>query len=88
MQNFLCSQPAHLFPIRTMQEYLRFISKNIEEIDSVIPDGVFGKETQQAVLSFQQYFNLPETGEIDYSTWEMIFFVYHQLQSANETAPR
>lgn len=84
MRNFLCSQPEHLYPIRTMQEYLRFISKNIEEIDSVIPDGIFGKETEKAVFSFQRYFDLPETGEIDYATWEMIVFVYQQLQSINE----
>ncbi|MGI5824385.1 MAG: peptidoglycan-binding domain-containing protein [Bacillota bacterium] len=78
-----CTAPSFLHPIRAMQEYLRYISRFIPEVDSVIPDGVYGEETMQSVLSFQKYFDLDETGIIDYPTWEMISFVYWQLKTVN-----
>ena len=81
---FFCSKPYHLLPIRAMQTYLRYISRHIPEVQSVIPDGIYGVETENSVSSFQKYFDLPENGIIDYETWEMIFFVYHQLQEFNK----
>ena len=80
---FFCSKPYHLSPIRAMQTYLRYISRHIPEVQSVIPDGIYGAETEDSVSSFQKNFDLPESGIIDYETWEMIFFVYHQLQKLN-----
>jgi hypothetical protein len=77
-----CPKPSFLQPIRAMQEYLRFISQRITEIQSVIPDNIYGEETKKSVLSFQKYFSLNETGIIDFQTWEMIVFVYQQLKRA------
>ena len=79
-----CGTEMCLHPIKSMQRYLRYISRYIFEISSVIPDGIYGEVTRDSVLSFQKYFGLPETGIIDFSTWEMIIFVYQQLQEANK----
>ena len=38
----------------------------------MVPDGIFATETTDAVRSFQKKYNLPETGIIDFETWEMI----------------
>lgn len=78
-----CGTELCLHPVKSMQRYLRYISRYIFEISSVIPDGVYGEVTRDSVLSFQKYFGLKETGIIDFSTWEMIIFVYQQLQKSN-----
>ena len=77
--SFYCSSESYLDPIMEMQRYLRFISSRIDDITNVIPDGIFDKATEDSVKSFQKYFGMVETGIIDYPTWEMIVFVYNQL---------
>ncbi len=42
------------------------------------PDGVFGEETIVAVKEAQNFFGLPETGEADLDTWELIFNTYFE----------
>ena len=54
------------------QSYLRNIGRLDSDINSVVPDGIFAKETTDAVRSFQKKYNLPETGIIDLATWELI----------------
>lgn len=56
--------------IREMQEYLRRIEPDSEA--ALIPDGVFGPETTDAVIRFQRLVALEETGIIDYITWTQI----------------
>ena len=36
------------------------------------PDGLFEEETTQAVLLFQRQNGLPQTGEIDFTTWALL----------------
>ena len=40
--------------VRGLQDMLRNISYYIEDIDSVIPDGIFSEETKNSVISFQK----------------------------------
>ena len=54
------------------QGYLRNIARLDPDISRVVPDGIFATETTEAVRSFQKKYNLPETGIIDFETWEMI----------------
>ena len=42
----------------------------------VIPDGIYGNQTQRAVSRFQQERGLPVTGVADQSTWERIVLEY------------
>ncbi len=49
-------------------------------------DGNFGSETEKAVKEFQQQNNLPQTGEVDWLTWQrMSDYVF--LEKANAPTP-
>ena len=68
----------HEFNIRQIQRALRILHKNGWDIPVVFEDGIFGEETEKAVLAFQRLSNLPETGTVDYETWVLL------MESANE----
>lgn len=59
-------------PIRSLQTMLRTISEYDNSIPTVVPDGIYGKETRNAVTSFQQRNGLPVTGITDLETWKQI----------------
>jgi hypothetical protein len=63
-------------PVRTIQEQLNRIADNYPLIPKVAADGVFGEGTAEAVRVFQQVFNLPQTGVVDYATWYEISNIY------------
>ena len=62
--------------VSTIQEQLNRIARNYPLIPKVAVDGVYGTTTQQAVTVFQQVFNLPQTGVVDYATWYRISDIY------------
>jgi peptidoglycan hydrolase-like protein with peptidoglycan-binding domain len=63
-------------PIRALQQMLRAISFVHPEVTRIIPDGIFGVETKQAVSEFQQMAGLPVTGEANLATFESIVKAY------------
>lgn len=63
-------------PVRTVQGYLNRIADNFPAIPKVKVDGIYGEGTGKAVRVFQQVFNLPVTGTVDYSTWYKISDIY------------
>ena len=65
--------------IRELQAMLHGISYYNPAIPRVIPDGIYGKTTADAVRAFQQYYGLRQTGEADPSTWEKVAEVYRDL---------
>lgn len=62
-------------PIRNAQQFLRRISYD-NDIPRIIPDGIFGEQTQNAVMEFQRVFELPQSGIIDNDTWNSIYSAY------------
>lgn len=62
--------------IYELQAALREMWQNDKILTIINPDGVYGKETVVAVAEAQRFFGLPETGEADYDTWELIFESY------------
>jgi peptidoglycan hydrolase-like protein with peptidoglycan-binding domain len=64
-------------PIRALQQMLRAISFVQPEITRLIPDGIFGAETKQAVSEFQRSAGLPVTGEANLATFEAIVGAYN-----------
>lgn len=71
-----------VLPIRTVteiQRMLRLISFYNDDVLSVIPDGIFGNDTAQSVSSFQNAFLIPQTGEVDNHTWNMIVEEYNRI---------
>ncbi len=59
-------------PVRSLQTMLRAIGQLENEFASVIPDGIFGKQTHDALSHFQRSRGLPVTGAADQDTWEAI----------------
>lgn len=55
-----------------LQQRLRNISKVHKDVPSVIPDGIFGEETENAVRAFQRKFGFSETGVVDFEIWDRI----------------
>ena len=59
-------------PIRSLQTMLRVLAEDDDDLLSVIPDGIYGTQTRDAVIAFQNKYNLPATGIADNSTWDQI----------------
>ena len=63
-------------PIRSLQTMLRVIAEDDPRLPSVVPDGIYGPTTMNAITSFQRLYGLPVTGITDQTTWEQIVNVY------------
>lgn len=63
-------------PIRSLQTMLRVIAEDNAQLPTVVPDGVYGPSTMQAVSAFQRQYGLPVTGITDQATWDLIASVY------------
>lgn len=71
-------------PIRSAQTFLREISNKYEEMPTVIPDGIYGEQTEASVKWFQNFRGLPVTGVIDKQTWDTLLEDYLFLLSERE----
>ena len=67
--------------IRHLQYMLAVLAAYIPQIPSVTADGKFGRETLDAVLAAQRYFDLPETGVVNAATWEEIYDQYSGIEN-------
>lgn len=72
--------------VRDLQTFLRRIAQSDSSVSSVIPDGIFGVQTENSVKSFQTAYNIPVTGIVDYPTWLKITEI-HGLIVENEKNP-
>jgi peptidoglycan hydrolase-like protein with peptidoglycan-binding domain len=64
-------------PVWDLQLMLLTISQQYPQIPPLIPDGVFGENTLEAVMVFQRDFHLPVTGVVDNATWDAITRQYY-----------
>lgn len=62
--------------VRMIQEQLNRISDTYVAIPKMAVDGQYGPQTAEAVRIFQQIFNLPQTGVVDFATWYKISQIY------------
>lgn len=68
-------KPAESFidqPVRSLQTMLRTIASIEPRQLNVMPDGIYGPQTADAVRSFQRRMGLPITGAADQNTHEQI----------------
>lgn len=68
-------RPAESFveqPVRSLQTMLRVLAENDRRLPTVIPDGIYGPTTMQAVAAFQRQKALPATGITDQRTWDLV----------------
>ena len=63
-------------PVKSLQAMLRQISYVYPVIPRLVPDGLFGEETLEAVMIFQREFRLPVTGTVDNATWDAVVLTY------------
>lgn len=59
-------------PVRSLQTMLRVLAEHDDRYQTVVPDGIYGTQTRNAVAQFQQNHGLPVTGVTDQRTWEEI----------------
>lgn len=59
-------------PIRSLQTMLRVLAADDDRYAMVVPDGVYGPTTTNAVSVFQRRNGLPVTGVTDQPTWDLI----------------
>ncbi|MDE5946265.1 MAG: peptidoglycan-binding protein [Oscillospiraceae bacterium] len=71
--------------IKTLQIQLNRISRNYPAIPKINQtDGIFGAYTREAVLKFQEIFNLQQTGIVDEATWYKIAYIYTSVKRLAE----
>lgn len=70
--------------VKLMQEYLSYIALSLmrykkitDQLKVVVNDGIYGIETTDAVIRFQNRYEMPVNGVIDAPTWEKIVEVYN-----------
>ena len=71
--------------VRTVQTRLNRISANYPAIPKIAsPDGIFGTQTEDAVLEFQRIFSLTADGIVGKATWYRIQSIYNAVKKLNE----
>ena len=62
--------------VRHVQEQLDTVASIYSAIPRINADGIYGPATAEAVREFQSIFGLPQTGVIDFATWNKISHIY------------
>ena len=65
--------------IYDLQVCLRRIQHENDHPQPLVPDGIFGAETAEAVRAYQRQNGFPVSGQVDRATWDSIFDTYEQL---------
>ncbi len=68
--------------VRHLQYMLSVLAAYISEIPTPAVDGVFGTETERAVIAAQRWFALPLTGVVDNDTWDAIYDQFSGIENA------
>ena len=63
------------------QYMLSVLSAYIPEIPPVNIDGIFGNATRAAVIAAQRRFGLPQTGIVDFQTWDEIYDQFSGIEN-------
>jgi len=67
-------------PVFLIQLALNYISLTIPLIPPISEQGIFGEETENAVIAFQNIFGLEPTGVVNEATWNELVRVYQELR--------
>lgn len=72
--------------VEVMQYLLAIIAEFYVNIPPVQIDGIYGPQTEQAVLAFQQMYGLPQNGVVDETTWNDMFDTFMGIIATSEEA--
>lgn len=76
---------AALEEVRTIQRQLNRIARNYPMIPEITnTNGVYGRDTENAVKAFQRIFNLTDDGIVGEATWYKIKRVYNAVKRLSE----
>ena len=67
--------------VEHLQYMLSVLSAYIPEIPPLNIDGIFGNATRAAVMAAQRRFGLPQTGIVDFQTWEEIYDQFSGIEN-------
>lgn len=73
--------------VEHLQYMLSVLAAYIPEIPSVTVDGIFGSGTRNAVIAAQRRFGLPQTGIVDYNTWDEIYDQFSGIETTSWRNP-
>ena len=59
-------------PVRSLQTMLRVLAEDDRRLPTVVPDGIYGPATVNAISALQRREGLPVTGVADQRTWETV----------------
>ena len=62
--------------VRNIQYLLAYVAQFYDQIPPIALDGIYGRSTENAVRAFQELFELPVTGEVDFDTWDVLYRTY------------
>ena len=73
--------------VEHLQYMLSVLSAYIPEIPPVTVDGIFGPATRDAVIAAQRRFGLPQTGIVDFDTWDEIYDQFSGIEAISWRDP-
>lgn len=72
-------------PVLAIQRDLRRIRENYPALPAINDTyGIYAEETRNAVMKFQEIFNLPVTGVVDKATWYKIKYIYTSVKKLSD----
>ena len=74
--------------VEHLQYMLSVLSAYIPQIPPLQIDGIFGPATRNAVLAAQRRFGLPQTGIVDYDTWDEIYDQFSGIENTTWRDPQ
>lgn len=73
--------------VEQLQYMLTVLAQYIPEIPNLQIDGIFGPATRNAVIAAQRYFDLPQTGVVDFATWNEIYDQFSGIETTTWRNP-
>ena len=73
--------------VEHLQYMLSVLAAYIPQIPAPVVDGIFGSATREAVLAAQGYFGLPQTGIVNFDTWDAIYDQFSGIETTSLRDP-
>ena len=73
--------------VEHLQYMLRVLAEYIPEIPPIAVDGIFGPATRTAVIAAQGRFGLPQTGIVNFQTWDEIYDQFSGIENTSWRDP-